>query len=233
MQRNEVPKEVIKEGITMMKIFAEERQNATSFLEDYVKVLIDAPASTDEKYGNAIEGGFIDERLRIYKIAQGIADMREISKDAYTSLMFLSLFGDVGLLGIDPKTPFYVDSEAWMKKRGQMYQKNPNHPNMTTSDATMFLLNKYGIRLTQSEFLGVKLSGGLHLEENKHYATAYRGSTLLDLDEGIVRIYLTAKELAKQDERNLPLNEKAKRIFEDVYKERVLDEVALDVNKNK
>ena len=96
-----------------------------------------------------------------------------------------------------------MDSESWMKKRGQEYQINPAHPNMTVSDVTLFLLTSYGVELTLSEFLGVKLGGGLHLEENKHYAVNYRGASLLDVDCGIIKIYLTAKELAKQDERAL------------------------------
>ena len=233
-QRIVISKNEIREAILKMKDVAEANgSGALALFNDYLKTLVNAPASTDIKYGNAIEGGYIDERNRIYEIAVKICESRGIdtdidTSDEFLSLAFLCFFGDVGVLGINPKTPFYVDSEAWMKKRGQMYQRNPNHPNMTASDLSLFLLNSYKVTLTPMEFLGVKLSGGLHLEENKHYASAYRGSTLLDNEGGIVRIYLMAKELAKQDIRKLSLTENAKRIFEDVYKERVSDEVALD-----
>lgn len=209
LQRPEISKESLKQAIQKMQEVAKHRgDGALDLMNAYIRSLIDAPASTDPKYGNAIEGGFVDERYRILLVARNICEGRGINTSiadnpSFASLAFLCFFGDIGLLGIDPNTPLLVDSEAWMKKRGQLYQRNPHHPNMAWSDVSLYLLNKYGIKMNQTEFLGVRISGGIHLEENRHYASLYRGSTLLDGLDGIVRIYLMAKELVKQDLREL------------------------------
>ena len=212
IQRTEISKDEVKASILAMQETAKQYPGAEKLMNDYIRRIIDAPASTDPKYGNAIDSGFIDERFRIFTIASKLATARNIDADLsnniFRSLAFLCWFGDIGLLGIHPYTPYYVDSEAWMKKRNQLFQINPEHPSMTPSDISLYLLQKYSIQLTTVEFLGVKLSGGMHLQENNHYATAYRGSSLLDGYDGIVRIYFLAKELAKQDERNLCKNSK-------------------------
>ena len=45
---------------------------------------------------------------------------------------------------------------------------------MTVTDRAIFLLNQFGIRMTENEYLGLRLTDGLYEESNKSYYISYK-----------------------------------------------------------
>ena len=72
---------------------------------------------------------------------------------------------------------------------------------MNLNDRTMWLLNHYGIKLTEEEYIGIKLTDGLYDENNKEYYITYNKDnvikTQLPFIKRISLIYvpLTSKEI--------------------------------------
>jgi hypothetical protein len=50
---------------------------------------------------------------------------------------------------------------------------------MNLNDRTMWLLNHYGITITEEEYIGIKLTDGLYDENNKEYYITYNKDNVL------------------------------------------------------
>lgn len=136
--------------------------------------LMIAPASGKVYYHNAFPGGYCDHVLRVVDTALHLANVyKKIGGDVdFTrqELVFAALHHDLGKLGNPDEGPHYVDQDSdWHRKRGSMYKHNENIQYMKVPDRALFLLQKYGVEITQKEWLGIKLSDGLYDEGTKEY----------------------------------------------------------------
>jgi hypothetical protein len=86
------------------------------------------------------------------------------------NLIFTALHHDLGKLGT-PSEDLYIknDSEWHVKNQGKIYKYNPNIHWMSLNDRTFYNLNYFGIRCTEEEWIGIKLTDGLYDENNKEY----------------------------------------------------------------
>ena len=147
--------------------------------EDFTNELVLAPASGKVNYHNAFPGGYIDHVLRVtdtslqvaalYKKMGGTVDFTK------QELIFAALHHDLGKLGNPEQGPYYLeqDSDWHRKNRGEMYKHNQNIQYMTVTDRALMLLQKYGIKITEKEWLGIKLSDGMYEDANKVYLTSW------------------------------------------------------------
>ena len=87
-----------------------------------------------------------------------------------TSILKVGLFHDLGKVG-DLEHDLFVeqDSEWHREKLGQMYKYNECLEKMSVSHRTLFLLQHFGVSLTQEEWVAVQLAQGSHFEENRFY----------------------------------------------------------------
>ena len=103
------------------------------------------------------------------------ACMRTINKShglsvPVSSILKVGLLHDLGKVG-GLKEDLFVeqDSEWHREKLGQMYKYNENLEKMSTSHRTLFLLQHFGVCLTQDEWVAIQLAQGSHFEENRFY----------------------------------------------------------------
>jgi hypothetical protein len=91
----------------------------------------------------------------------------DVPKD---SLIIGSLFHDLGKVG-DHETDYYIpqDSDWHREKLGEMYKHNKNMQYMTVPDRGVWLCQHFGLKLTQDEFLAIKLNDGQYAQENAPY----------------------------------------------------------------
>ena len=54
-----------------------------------------------------------------------------------------------------------------------IYKHNPNLQFMTVTDRALFLLQHFGVVMTDNEYIGLKLTDGLYEEANKSYYIGY------------------------------------------------------------
>ena len=96
------------------------------------------------------------------------------------SIIKAGLLHDLGKVG-DINSSLYVeqDSDWHREKLGQMYKFNENTPKMSVSHRTLYILQHFGICLTNDEWLAVQLAGGSHFEENRFYVGSEPSLALL------------------------------------------------------
>lgn len=128
-----------------------------------------APASGRIDYHNCFPGGLVDHSLRVLNVAAKLCKAFEwnVPKD---SLIITCLFHDLGKLG-DLTHDYYVqqDSSWHREKLGELYKRNEAIMYMTVPDRGLWLLQHFGLKLSQEETLAIKLHDGQYAEENKQY----------------------------------------------------------------
>jgi len=142
----------------------------THMEENYVM----APASGRKWYHNAFPGGYVDhvnrvveyavKQSRLYKEMGGEIDFTE------EELVFAALFHDLGKLG-DGDSPNYIpQTDKWRQdKLSEMYTYNPDLDFMLIPDRSLFILQKFGIKVSKNEFLGIRLHDGVFDKANEAY----------------------------------------------------------------
>lgn len=132
-----------------------------------------APASGKMHFHNAFPGGYLDHILRVTDTALKIAGLyKQMEGDinfTKQELIFAALHHDLGKLGTEDG-PYYIDQDSdWHRKRGELYKQNENIQYMKAPERGLFMLQKYGVVITQNEWLAIKLSDGLYDEGSKSY----------------------------------------------------------------
>lgn len=133
-----------------------------------------SPATSNSNYFNAYEGGYIDHvihvarnslrQLKVY-VESGVEI--DFTKE---ELLFSAFHHDLGKVGVKGKLNFIPNDSEWhIKTLGQVYKLNDELDYMTYLDRTYYLLQHYGLKMTEKEMLGIRLTNGLFDEENKRY----------------------------------------------------------------
>jgi hypothetical protein len=141
--------------------------------ENFSDELSTAPASAKHHYHNAFPGGYICHVVHVAEIAVKMSKLYlEVNGDVdYTKqeLVFAALHHDLGKLGMED-TPYYLEQDSdWHRKRGEVFKHNEAIQYMKVADRAIFTLQKYGIEITNKEFLAIKLADGLYDDSNKSY----------------------------------------------------------------
>jgi hypothetical protein len=138
------------------------------------EVYIMAPASGKTWYHNAFAGGYVDhvnrvvqyaiEQSRLYEKMGGTLDYTD------EQLVFSALFHDLGKIG-DGDAPNYIpQTDKWRQdKLSEMYTYNPDLQFMLIPDRSLFILQKFGIKVDQKEFLGIRCHDGVFDKANEAY----------------------------------------------------------------
>ena len=160
--------------------FTGERLETLNKMYDHFEErIIYTPASSVEHYHNAFPGGYIDHVLRVTRNALKIyeqqkewgLDMGDLDKE---TIIFTALHHDLGKLG-SVNEDIYIknDSEWHVKNQGKIYKTNPNLHYMDHTLRSFYLLNYFGVKCSEEEWLGIQLTDGLYDENNKKYYITY------------------------------------------------------------
>jgi hypothetical protein len=133
-----------------------------------------APASGKTWYHNAFAGGYVEhvnrvveyaiKQMRLYKEMGGEIDFTE------EQLVFAALFHDLGKIG-DGDSPNYIpQTDKWRQdKLSEMYTYNPDLDFMLIPDRSLFILQKFGIKVDQKEYLAIRCHDGVFDKANEAY----------------------------------------------------------------
>ena len=152
-----------------------ERKDAIkSMINHMEETYVMAPASGKTWYHNAFAGGYVDhvnrvveyavKQSRLYKEMGGTVDYTE------EELVFAALFHDLGKIG-DGDIPNYIpQTDKWRQdKLSEMYTFNSDLQFMLIPDRSLYILQKFGIKVSQKEFLGIRLHDGVFDKANEAY----------------------------------------------------------------
>lgn len=174
----------------------------TSMEDTYVM----APASGKSWYHNAFAGGYVDHVNRVveYAVKQSrlYEEMGGMIDYTTEELVFAALFHDLGKLG-DGDKPNYIPQTDKLRqdKLSEMYTNNSELDFMLIPDRSLYILQKYGIKVSQREFLGIRLHDGVFDEANKAYFFSYQESSRQKTS--IVSVLHTADFLASKVEYDI------------------------------
>ena len=137
-----------------------------------------APASGREHFHNAHVGGYVEHVLHVIDCALKITNLWQASGATINftteEVIFAAMHHDLGKVG-DMDKDYYVPQESeWHRKnQGSIFNHNPELQYMTVTDRAIFLLNQFGINMTEWEYVGLRLTDGLYEEANKSYYISY------------------------------------------------------------
>lgn len=145
-----------------------------NMIEDLGDNYVLSPASSKTWYHGAFPGGYIDHVNRVVRYALREAETyRELGGtiDFTTEeLVFSALFHDLGKIGEKDKPNYLPQRDTWrQEKLSEMYTSNPNLDFMLIPDRSLFLLQRYGIKINLKEYLAIKLHDGIFEEGNTPY----------------------------------------------------------------
>ena len=165
--------EVIASNFDKYRSFMEklgDRSEAALALVDHLgERLALCPASSRKEYHAAFPGGLVDHSLRVLSNALKIckAFNYDIPKD---SLIIGALLHDLGKVGDHEQDYYLPQTDSWRQdKMGEMYTHNRKMQYMTVPDRGVWLCAHFGLKLTQAEFLAIKLNDGQYADENSPY----------------------------------------------------------------
>ena len=141
-----------------------------------------APASGKTWHHNAFAGGYVDhvnrvveyavKQSRLYQEMGGTVDYTE------EELVFAALFHDLGKLGDGDKENYQPQTDKWRQdKLSEMYTYNSDLDFMLIPDRSLYILQKFGIKVSQKEWLGIRLHDGVFDKANEAYFFSHQESS--------------------------------------------------------
>ena len=161
------------------KYIGEDRkENLLKFYGDFKERMMFAPASAKGHYHNAMPGGYVEHILHIINHSLEVKELWEKNDGMINftdeELVFAAMHHDLGKIG-DLDNEYYVPQTSdWHRtNRGEIYTHNPDLSYMKVPDRGLWLLQHYGVKVTEKEYIGIKLTDGLYDEANKSYLMSY------------------------------------------------------------
>ena len=150
------------------------KQGVLSMLTHMEETYVMAPASGKTWYHSAFAGGYVDhvnrvvqyavKQSRLYEEMGGTIDYTE------EELVFAALFHDLGKIGDGDKPNYIPQTDKWRQdKLSEMYTFNSDLDFMLIPDRSLFILQKFGIKVSQKEFLGIRCHDGVFDKANEAY----------------------------------------------------------------
>ena len=150
------------------------KQGVLSMLTHMEETYVMAPASGKTWYHNAFAGGYVDhvnrvvqyavKQSRLYEEMGGTIDYTE------EELVFAALFHDLGKIGDGDKPNYIPQTDKWRQdKLSEMYTFNSDLDFMLIPDRSLFILQKFGIKVSQKEFLAIRCHDGVFDKANEAY----------------------------------------------------------------
>ncbi len=160
-----------------MSAAPEKRDQLLKLHNDWADRIATAPASSKKSYHNAFTGGYV---LHVMNVIRGAFKILEAWKAVgYTQdftdeeLFLVALCHDLGKVGNESFDYYVPCEEQWLLKKGQTYVINPSIQYMKVAERSLMVLHNRGIKLSEKEYLGIRLHDGLYEDANKAYLMSY------------------------------------------------------------
>lgn len=165
-------------------ISGDRKDKLLEMYKDIEETLATSPASTKISHHNAFAGGYLDHVIRVTEAAlvfEKVWDKFGQSKNYTTEeLAFSALNHDLGKLGTNEQPVYIPNQSQWHREnQGLMFNYNPAIAHMRIAERSLFVLQSYGIQVSENEFLAIRLHDGLYEEANKQYYITYNKDTEL------------------------------------------------------
>jgi len=159
------------------KVNEENQAGWQTFLERYAHRYFMCPASSKLHQHSAYPGGLAVHSLKVYERLMGIRTGLGVKDHVPVYSAFITaLFHDVGKIGTDDGTPYYIPEESdWHRdKLGRMFTYNNDlQDGLTVPLRSLRLIEGCGIKLTNDEFHAILYHDGLYVDSNRIPSVMY------------------------------------------------------------
>ena len=194
----QVIKDTFEEG-------SERRENILRMYHHFEERAMFAPASGVVYYHNAFPGGYVLHVLNVTKFALRLYEVYEelgLHTTEYNkeNITFCALHHDLGKLG-NLDYDYYIPNESeWHRiNQGKMYDYDKRLHYMTVTDRAVWLLSQFDIKMSEIEYLALRLTDGMYEKANKDYYMGYGESK--NLKTNLPYLLHTADMLATRWEK--------------------------------
>ena len=182
------------------------KESVLSMIKHMEDTYVMAPASGKSWYHNAFAGGYVDhvnrvvqyavKQSRLYSEMGGMIDYTE------EELVFAALFHDLGKLGDGDQPNYIPQTDKWRQdKLSEMYTFNSDLDFMLIPDRSLFILQKFGIKVSQKEFLAIRCHDGVFDKANEAYFFSHQEGSRQKTS--IISVLHTADFLASKVEYDM------------------------------
>lgn len=159
-------------------ITGERKAKLIALYNDLSEEMIMSPASSKPSFHNAFPGGYIDHVNRVVHCAMKTKELWEQMGATIDftdeELVFAALNHDLGKIGAKGTPGYLPQTDKWRQdKLGEIYTVNKELSFMLIQDRSLFLLQQYGITISEKEYLAIKLHDGLYDDVNKPYYISF------------------------------------------------------------
>ena len=147
-----------------------------NFLQDFGVRITTCPRGLTETDGGH-PGALIDFMLKVALVAREHADVLvgRFGENAVCkkTVARVCLVHEIGKLGSDEHELFVTQESQWHRdKLGQRFKYNEECTKMSVGHRTLYLLQKYNIKLTEEEWIAILTCQGMHYPENAFYGNS-------------------------------------------------------------
>jgi hypothetical protein len=161
------------------KFTGERKDNLLKLYNHFEQRMMFAPASGVTYYHSAFPGGYVCHVLNITRFALKLKDMYDdigmhTSEYSEEDVIFCTLHHDLGKIG-NMEYDYYIPNESeWHRiNQGKLYDYNDKIHHMTVTDRSIWLLNQFNIKMSELEYLSLRLADGMYEDANKGYLMGY------------------------------------------------------------
>ena len=174
LQAEDILKNFEKHKKIVDTYITDRKDSVLAMLDSLGENYVMAPASGRSWYHNAFAGGYVDHVNRVveYAVKQSRLYQEMGGTVDYTDeeLVFAALFHDLGKIGDGTKANYLPQTDKWRQdKLSEMYTFNPDLDFMLIPDRSLFILQNFGIKVSQKEFLAIRLHDGVFDKANEAY----------------------------------------------------------------
>jgi len=206
LQAEQIQKNYEKHLKIIDHYLTERKESVKSMIKHMEDMYIMAPASGKTWYHNAFPGGYVEHVNRVVEFAvkqmKLYAEMGGEIDFTEEELVFAALFHDLGKMGDGDRPNYIPQTDKWRQdKLSEMYTYNPDLDFMLIPDRSLFILQKFGIKVSQKEFLAIRCHDGVFDDANKAYFFSHVESSRQKTS--IISILHTADFLASKVEYDI------------------------------
>ena len=145
-------------GIINKHISEDRQENLLKFYDDFKDRMMFAPASGKAAFHNAMPGGYVEHILHIINHSLEIKQLWEKNGAMINftdeELVFAAMHHDLGKVG-DLEHDYYIPQTSdWHRiNQGAIYTHNPELQYMKVPDRGLWLLQHYGVKVTDKEYI--------------------------------------------------------------------------------
>jgi hypothetical protein len=164
------------ELLEFVNFFGDERkEKILQMYKDLETQIITSPCSTMNVFHGAFPGGYV---VHVLNVIKNSIEMYKLWKkmganiDGFTQeeLIFSAMFHDLGKIGEKGKDCYIMNESEWHRKnQGKLFTQNPELQYMLHEDRSLYLLQKYGITISNTEYIAIRTHNGIFIESNKWY----------------------------------------------------------------